>query len=111
MLWPQQRGPKLSNWLGRGYYLSDTAWYYTELSGREEESRATGTQAAQTAAEPEEQHMPVTAAPVQKKKFKKKSIHMVRDEEETRPSKPEDQTGPDNHLILIHGWALRYTKR
>lgn len=37
---------------------------------------------------------------------------MVKDEEETRPSKPEEETGPDKITwSLIHGWALRYTKR
>lgn len=99
-----QRGTKLSNLLGPGYYLSDSTCYYTALSGGGEESRATGSKATQTAAEPEEQLMPVAAAPVQKKKkIKNKSIHMVRDEKETGPSKPEEETARHNHLIPIHG--------
>lgn len=63
-----------------------------------EESRARGSEATQTAPEPEQQPMPVAAAPVQKKKFKNKSIHMVRDEKKPGPSKPEEETSPDIHM-------------
>lgn len=67
----------------------------TALSGEGKESRPTGTKATQTAAEPEEQPMPVGVAPILKKKFKNKSISIVRDEKETGPSKPEKETQPD----------------
>lgn len=90
--------------------LSKHACYYTELSEGREESRATGSKVTQTVAEPEGQLMPVAAVPVQKKKFKNKSIHMVRDEEETLKARGRDRPR-HNHPISIHGWALRYTKR
>ncbi|KAJ7408956.1 hypothetical protein WISP_117675 [Willisornis vidua] len=53
-----------------------------------EESRPTGTVATQNVAEPEEQPMPVTVTPIQKKKSKPKSVHIVRDEEESSAEGP-----------------------
>lgn len=53
----------------------------TACPGKGEESRETGSKVTQTAAKPEEQPMPAVAAPVQKKKLKDNSIHMVRDED------------------------------
>lgn len=57
--------------------------------GEEEEGRATGTVATQTAAEPEEQPVLVAVVPIQKKKSKTKSGHLVRDEEEVGSSQEE----------------------
>ncbi|TRZ08156.1 hypothetical protein HGM15179_018949 [Zosterops borbonicus] len=63
--------------------------------GEEKESRATATVATQTAAEPEEQHIPVEVIPIQKKKYKTKSVCIVRDKEEVGPSEQEEEAGPE----------------
>lgn len=47
----------------------------------EKKSRERCTVATQTAAEPQEQSMPVAVTPIQKKKSKTKSVPLVRDEE------------------------------
>lgn len=71
-MWKFQRGTKLCNMLGAGYYLLDVAQYETE-SSEEEKSRPTITVATQTSAEPEEQLVPVAVTPIQKKS-KTKSV-------------------------------------
>ncbi|TRZ08574.1 hypothetical protein HGM15179_018532, partial [Zosterops borbonicus] len=65
------------------------------LKREEEENRPTSTVATQTAAEPEEQPMPVSVTPIQKKKSNTKSVCLVRDEEETKLKYQEEDTGPD----------------
>ncbi|KAK4815869.1 hypothetical protein QYF61_009920 [Mycteria americana] len=47
---------------------------------------ATQTLATATAAEPENQPMPVSVTPIHKKKYTRKSAHLVRDEDEPGPS-------------------------
>ncbi|KAJ7406290.1 hypothetical protein BTVI_65902 [Pitangus sulphuratus] len=62
--------------------------------GQEEESRLAGTVATQTAAEPEDQPMPVAVIPIQMKKCNTKSVCLVRDEEEAGPSHQEEEARP-----------------
>lgn len=71
--------------------------YQTQFSsrvplGEQEENKQTCTETTQTAAEPEEK--PVAAAPVQKKKYKIKSVQLARDEEEVEPSQQQEEEGP-----------------
>lgn len=61
----------------------------------EEESKATGTMAIQTAAYPQEQPVLRAVACIQKKKSKTKSVHVVSDEKEAGPSQQEEETGPE----------------
>lgn len=61
----------------------------------EEESKATGTKAIQTAAYPQEQPVLRAVACIQKKKSKTKSVHVVSDEKEAGPSQQEEETGPE----------------
>ncbi|RMC22142.1 hypothetical protein DUI87_03015 [Hirundo rustica rustica] len=61
----------------------------------EEESRPTSTVATQTAAEPEEQPMPVSVTPIQKKKSNTQSVCLVRDEKEDKLEEQEEEAGPD----------------
>lgn len=68
--------------------------------GKEGKTRPAGTAAAPTpvagtAAEPDNQPVPVSVAPIQKKKNTKKSVHLVRDDDEPGPSKEqEEETEP-----------------
>ncbi|GAB0177247.1 ubiquitin carboxyl-terminal hydrolase 4 [Grus japonensis] len=57
---------------------------------------ATGTAATQTLAsgaadEQENQPMPVSVTPIQKKKYTKKSVHLVRDDDEPGPSREQEE--------------------
>ena len=47
---------------------------------------ATPTPATGTAAEPENQPVPISVAPIQKKKYTKESVLLARDEDETGSS-------------------------
>lgn len=51
--------------------------------------------ASQIAAEPGEEPMPGAVAPIQKKKSKIKSVHLVRNKEETGPTEQEEEEGPE----------------
>lgn len=61
--------------------------------GKEEESRATGTVATQTAAEPQEQPVLAAVTPIQKQKSKTKSVSIERDTEEAGPPQQEEEAG------------------
>lgn len=50
---------------------------------------------ASFAVEPEEPPDPAVVAPIQKKKSKTKSAHLVRDKEEVEPSQQEEEAGPE----------------
>ncbi|KAJ7417968.1 hypothetical protein WISP_61806 [Willisornis vidua] len=58
------------------------------------ESRPTGTMDTQTAAEPEEQPVPVAVNLMEKKKLKTKSVHLVKNKEEAASSEQEEVAGP-----------------
>ncbi|TRZ08757.1 hypothetical protein HGM15179_018354 [Zosterops borbonicus] len=55
----------------------------------------------QTAAEPEEQSMPVSVIPIQKKKSKTKTVHSVRDEEEAGLSEQEEEASSRVQASLL----------
>lgn len=52
---------------------------------------ATQTQVTSTAAEPENQPVSVPVAPIQKKKYRKKSVCLVRDDDEPGPSREQEE--------------------
>lgn len=66
---------------GLWHLALDISHYQTAPSVGREERVSTGTVAAQTVAEPGEQHVLVAVAPIQKKKSKTESIGIMRDEE------------------------------
>ncbi|GAB0203775.1 hypothetical protein GRJ2_002843100 [Grus japonensis] len=51
---------------------------------------ATQTPVTGTAGEPKNQPVPVSVAPIQKKKYTKKSVHLVKDDDEPGPSQEEE---------------------
>lgn len=55
---------------------------------------ATQTQVTSTAAEPENQPVSVPVAPIQKKKYRKKSVCLVRDDDE-----PEQEEEAEQEII------------
>ncbi|KAJ7427636.1 ubiquitin carboxyl-terminal hydrolase 4 [Willisornis vidua] len=59
------------------------------------ENRSTSTMSTQTVEEPEGQQKPLTVAPVQKRKSKTKSVHIVNDEEEEGSSHQAEETEPE----------------
>ncbi|GAB0205085.1 hypothetical protein GRJ2_002974100 [Grus japonensis] len=69
----------------------------------ERESGPTGTAATQTpatgtVAEPKDQPIPVSVAPVHKKKYTRKSVRLVKDDDEPGPS-PEQEEEPEPEVI------------
>ncbi|GAB0195128.1 hypothetical protein GRJ2_001978100 [Grus japonensis] len=78
--------------------------YQTLLESRqhhpEGESRPTGTAAAQTpatgtVAEPKDQPIPVSVAPIHKKKYTRKSVRLVKDDDESGPSREQEEPEPE----------------
>ncbi|GAB0205046.1 hypothetical protein GRJ2_002970200 [Grus japonensis] len=64
--------------------------------GKERENRLTGTAATPTptiatVAEPEIQPVPVSVTPIRKKKYTKKSVHLVRNDDEPGPSREQEE--------------------
>ncbi|GAB0205214.1 hypothetical protein GRJ2_002987000 [Grus japonensis] len=81
--------------------------YQTLLDSRqhhpEGESGPTGPAATQapatgTIAEPKDQPIPVSVAPIHKKKYTKKSVHLVRDDDELGPSREQEEE-PEPEVI------------
>ncbi|GAB0210356.1 hypothetical protein GRJ2_003501400 [Grus japonensis] len=81
--------------------------------GEERENRPTGTVATQTpatdtmatqtlvtgtAAEPKDQPIPVSVAPIHKKKYTKKSVRLVKDDDELGPSREQEEE-PEPEVI------------
>ncbi|KAM6366561.1 uncharacterized protein FN964_002630 [Alca torda] len=66
------------------------------VTGAAAATAATPIPVAATAAEPGNQPMPVSVAPIQKKKYTKKSVRLVRDDDEPGPSQgQEEETEPE----------------
>ncbi|GAB0203696.1 hypothetical protein GRJ2_002835200 [Grus japonensis] len=71
--------------------------------GEERENRPTGTAAAQapatgTAAEPKDQPIPVSVTPIHKKKYTRKSVRLVKDDDEPGPSREQEEE-PEPEVI------------
>ncbi|GAB0210301.1 hypothetical protein GRJ2_003495900 [Grus japonensis] len=71
--------------------------------GEERENRPTGTAAAQTpatgtVAEPKDQPIPVSVAPTHKKKYTRKSVRLVKDDDELGPSREQEEE-PEPEVI------------
>ncbi|GAB0208869.1 hypothetical protein GRJ2_003352600 [Grus japonensis] len=71
--------------------------------GGKRENRPTGTAAAQTpatgaVAEPKDQPIPVSVAPTHKKKYTRKSVRLVKDDDELGPSREQEEE-PEPEVI------------
>ncbi|GAB0197180.1 hypothetical protein GRJ2_002183300 [Grus japonensis] len=62
------------------------------------DTAATQAPATGTVAEPKDQPIPVSVAPVHKKKYTKKSVHLVRDDDEPGPSREQEEE-PEPEVI------------
>ncbi|GAB0205675.1 hypothetical protein GRJ2_003033100 [Grus japonensis] len=73
------------------------------IRGGERESRPTGTAATQapatgTVAEPKDQPIPVSVAPIHKKKYTRKLVRLVKDDDEPGPSREQEEE-PEPEVI------------
>jgi len=102
--------------LGPGPCLPSPVQHYSVLSREEGENKLTGTVAAPapmadaaaapipaagTVAKPENQPMPVSVTPIQKKKYTKKSFHPVRDDNEPGPSQEQEEEAEPEIILSL----------